>query len=88
MSAASWLGRGILRSVADHKTNAAACRMEETGFARWILDPEHDGVVGLVRDSDDSTALVVVYVDDEDFETSLEFETYAAANGENHEADY
>lgn len=37
--------------------------------ARWIFDPQHDDVVGLLHPGSDVDALVVVYLAEEDFET-------------------
>lgn len=63
----------VLRDVADAAVTAAVEARVNAGTARWILDPEVEGVVG-VTDTETGRALVVVYIDHEDFEFSDEFE--------------
>lgn len=66
-------GQQVLRDVADADVTAAVEARVNAGTARWILDPEVEGVVG-VTDAETGRALVVVYVNREDFELSDEFE--------------
>jgi hypothetical protein len=67
----------VLRDEADDATNELADRLYEDGVARWYWDPEVVNVVGLV-DVKTNRALVIVYLHDRDFETSLEFEEMKA----------
>lgn len=67
-------GTRILADLADDYVVETAARLVAAGKAQWVFDPEVLGVVGLVKPGT-RRALVVVYVDDEDFETSAEFDT-------------
>ena len=58
------LGSGGTYDLADPEFIATINRAEEAG-ATWIWDPQFEGVVGLMNGQQ---ALVVVYLDDEDFE--------------------
>lgn len=54
-----------------------ADRLIEEDKAHWVADPHVEDVVGLVRTSDPNTALVVVYLAQNDFETSDAFDAGA-----------
>lgn len=58
------LGNGGPQDLADPGFIAIINRAEEAG-ATWVWDPQFTGVVGLMNGE---RALVVVYLDDEDFE--------------------
>jgi hypothetical protein len=66
----------VLLDAADPDLVVAVQTLVLAGTARWVWDPEHDGVVGLCRHGDyrhgKPVALVVVYVEDEDFEIGSE----------------
>lgn len=57
----------VLRVECDADFLAQIDRAVAAG-ARWVIDPHHDDVVGLLRPGADRDALVVVYVADEEFE--------------------
>lgn len=76
MATAEEVGTRVLTDNADGWVVANAARLVESGAAVWIFDPEVPGVVGLVRPGT-RRALVVVYVDDEDFETTTLFDAVA-----------
>lgn len=62
------LGNGGPQDLADPEFIAIINRAEEAG-ATWVWDPQFTGVVGLMNGQQ---ALVVVYLDDEDFEYDYE----------------
>lgn len=50
-----------------------AQQLEANGLGEWVLDPEVRGVVGLLKPRTND-AWLIVYLNDEDFETSLDFD--------------
>lgn len=65
--------QALLKKQAAKRVVKAADRMVAAGAAEWIRDPEVSGVVGLVR-TGTRRALVVVYLQDGDFEVDDDFE--------------
>jgi hypothetical protein len=65
--------RKIVRDEAEHQLVAHIEAAVAAGTAEWVLDPEVDGVVGLVR-TGTGQALIVVYVGEGDWEMDDEFE--------------
>lgn len=63
----------LLKNEADEAVISAVAKRDARGSGEWVLDPEHDGVVGFL-DADTGSALVVVYLPDEDFEISEDLE--------------
>lgn len=63
----------LLRELAVEEVTTAADLLVEAGEAEWKLDPQVPGVVGLVR-PDSNRALLVVYVEDGDWELDETFE--------------
>lgn len=64
----------INRDAAEFVTEQIAYMVDE-GTAKWIEDPWVDGVVGLIV-PETNTALLVVYVERDDWEMSDDFEDY------------
>lgn len=68
----NYLTRGVdyFESVAAPFLVAKARDLVEDEKARWVLDPYAKGVIGLVPryQGADAPALVIVYVEDEDYE--------------------
>jgi hypothetical protein len=58
----------VLTEVALPEIVDQCKRAVEAGAARWLFDPEVANVVGLVKAGTYKRALVVVYLDDKDFE--------------------
>lgn len=63
----------LLTELADPKFLEDVKREMNNGYT-WIFDPYHEGVTGLVKDSDPQEAIVVVYLYEDDFEHSIDFE--------------
>lgn len=61
----------LFREIAAKYVVKAADKKVAAGEAKWVLDPEHVGVVGLVVPGT-NRALVVVYLKDRDFECDEE----------------
>lgn len=59
----------MLQKIADEPTNRLAKKAVDTGVAHWRHDNHQDGVYGLVKATTEE-ALVVVYLEEEDFEVS------------------
>ncbi len=70
---ASQAGLKVLELAANKRTNKRARKLVEAGTHGWAWDPQVDGVVGLLRRGT-NRADIVVYLDDDDFETSDDFE--------------
>ena len=68
---AASVAMNVLRAVADPETQDRAEHLAETTHA-WVLDPEVDGVIGLVRRGTIRAALLVMPAD-LDFEEAEEF---------------
>lgn len=68
---AKQLAHETLDELVDPKFLAALVDAEQKG-ATWIFDPQHAGVVALVRTPGAREAMVIVYTDDEDFENDDE----------------
>ena len=62
----------LLTGLADPKFLEAVKREEANGYS-WTFDPYHEGVTGLVKDGDPQEAIVVVYLYEDDFESSIEW---------------
>ena len=68
-------GVKVFEAIADGPTKARARKIVELGQGVWVVDPFVPGVVALVVPAENSnTAWLVVYVDDQDFETSRAFD--------------
>lgn len=65
----------LLDEIADPKF-VEAVRREMTNGYSWMHDPYHEGVIGLTKDGDPQEAVVIVYVYDEDFESSIDWSPY------------
>lgn len=72
-SAAELAGRDALRQLADQSVCEKAARLVLDGEASWQYDPDVRGVVGLIDGATDK-AFIVVYLEDQDFETSEDFD--------------
>lgn len=66
------VARDLLGRIADRAVVDAADAAVLNGSADWRVDPSHRDVVGLIR-TGTNRALVVVYLDAEDFEVADEF---------------
>lgn len=76
MSTAKQVAAEILADMADQSVIDRADQLLKAGKAVWIFDPEVPGVVGLVKAVEGrltNEALLVVYVDLQDFEESDDF---------------
>ena len=62
----------LLTELADPKF-LEAVKVEMTNGYSWTFDPYHEGVTGLVKDGDPQEAIVVVYLYEDDFESSIEW---------------
>jgi len=62
----------LLTELADPKFLEAVKKETGNGYT-WIFDPYHEGVTGLVKDGDPQEAIVVVYLYEDDFESSIEW---------------
>ncbi len=69
------LARDILASEADPVVLETANRLYKNGEAAWALDPNKVGVIGLVKPDSRYDAYIVVYLSDNDFECSAEFDS-------------
>jgi hypothetical protein len=76
MTTARDAGRKALADASDDADLwATVDRIEITGRGAWAYDPQVDGVVGLL-DIRTGRAFVVVYLDEDDFETTQEFDAF------------
>lgn len=67
----------LLKEMATDEISDYAQKLVDEGRARWELDPYVNGVVGLMLTDNPSQAVVIVYVNDRDFECDLHFEMAA-----------
>lgn len=70
----------LFRTDSDMQTRQTIESALARGDAEWIHDPEHVGVCGVVL-TGTRRALLVVYVEDMDFEVTEEFEQMPAGDG-------
>jgi hypothetical protein len=73
MATAADVAVPLLAELADKRTNAKAAKAVTAGTHEWVWDPYVADVVGLVR-TGSNRADIVVYVKDNDFEVSLDFD--------------
>jgi hypothetical protein len=66
--------KALLKHDMASEALAIVTQIEGEEIGTWIIDPDHDNVVGLVDVTDLKTAYVVVYLENLDWETSREFE--------------
>ena len=64
----------VLHEEAEECLVEAVEEIYQAGKGRWEYDPDFPGVVGLIKSYTANRALVVVYVEEGDFEVSLELE--------------
>lgn len=69
------IAHDFLSDLADPKFIEAVKREETNGYT-WSRDPYHDGVIGLVKDGDPQEAIVILYLYEEDFESSIDWSPY------------
>lgn len=78
-----------LERWADEPTNRLVRKALDENIAHWEDDPHEEGVVGLVHNTT-RTALVVVYLEEEDFEVGdnvemcVEFDEFGTCIHEDH----
>jgi hypothetical protein len=65
--------RDILAMEADAAVFEKVQELYSAGKVAWRMDPQVDGVVGLI-DLKNEKALILVNLDERDFETSVEFD--------------
>lgn len=63
----------MLGEIATDWVIEQAKALEDTGRGEWVLDPEVPGVVGLLHPGTNN-AWLIVYLEDQDFESSGEFD--------------
>lgn len=66
--------KALLREHAQDYVMETADRLVREGTAVWVDDPEVFNVVGLVHADKQNRAYIVVYLEDNDFETSEDFD--------------
>ena len=64
----------FLKTESTDLCSQLAEKLIEDGTAKWRLDPYHPQVVGLVNSDRPDEAYVIVWLDEQDFELSDEFE--------------
>lgn len=63
----------LLREVADPAILTEIETLTEAHDLRWVFDPEVEGVIGLVH-AGTRRAILVCYLEEDDFETASEFD--------------
>lgn len=62
-----------LVEIVDEEAFAMIKKIVDEDIARWVWDSEYRGVAGLIRNEDEA-ALGVLYIEEHDFESSVQFD--------------